>query len=674
MSNTAHTFCRLPLETVHSILRWAEDYAVAIKVESMLANIPSRKQSWETVYEGFQSSDFPVSMELTESFTLLPGDIDASSVSLSVVAWLIRFRPEIFWKREGLLVRTLAGRGRLRALQLVGSSELARSQAFEWGEVDVAAGAGHFDVVRYLHETMRVSFTAKTLGLSARSGNFELLKYLHSREAECSNDSLVEAFCSGNADVVRFILENYPGMEFYTPYNNVEKRDSESYHLLVTTEYPGLQDLILAVQPEFMMGAMVKAAENGDLARLSHIYDLVGLQVPSKVVETAAASNHLHIVKYLVEEWGADVSALSSVAAENGALEVLDYAIGSGVRPNDVFHAACKGGHVNVIEYLHAMLPDACFTPTDPRNSLFRTSHFFDLADAASNGRLDAVKYFEQHCPAYNAVWAMEKAMEAGQTEVFEYLAPLVDLEDVEHLLGATARQGNLGLVKRIVAGWQKTETENTVIDDAAQGRDTFHVIKFLYETGKFDFTEKALVAAVVNRNREIVRFLVKAKPCMSLLDSLKRSLTDCYDPCIFSFLDRHLTNAERELWKPADMYAAALDAENLLAVRYILECDPGVADENAMMLFVIAWFNYGNWGRRCPTFCEFLASKPALLKRMGRIARRLFAFGVVDIGAVDAVRALWKRESGFVVPGMDDEDCLLFKAGRERVLRYLRG
>ncbi|KAJ3104838.1 hypothetical protein HDU97_008808 [Phlyctochytrium planicorne] len=82
--------------------------ALGTKVGSILTNIPSMLRPKETAYEGFEISEFP---DLTETFTLLPYDVDPSTITLSAISWLVKFQPEIFWRGEAISSKSLQLKG-----------------------------------------------------------------------------------------------------------------------------------------------------------------------------------------------------------------------------------------------------------------------------------------------------------------------------------------------------------------------------------------------------------------------------------------------------------------------------------------------------------------------------------------------------------------------------------
>ncbi|KAJ3094780.1 hypothetical protein HDU97_007613 [Phlyctochytrium planicorne] len=264
-----------PKETLQRILEWTEEYSVAIKNGIPLARHPSQFSIILLCLQTLPLSDFPIASRPTSQFDLLPKDIDASTVSLAVIASLLQFRPEVFSRRSGWLVKELVQKNRLEALKLIERDPKVKLHAFGWiDNVEHFADGGQPDVFQFLHETVGIQIPFMCLTSATRAGNIALVKYLKELGSESyrswlmkeyskasnqqspvnvltfncmplssavidsatsfkGNDALVKlmdgmeakihqswllnACLSNNAKMIRHILENYDGDDFETP-------------------------------------------------------------------------------------------------------------------------------------------------------------------------------------------------------------------------------------------------------------------------------------------------------------------------------------------------------------------------------------------------------------------------------------------------------------------------
>ncbi|KAJ3094778.1 hypothetical protein HDU97_007611 [Phlyctochytrium planicorne] len=448
----------MPLEVLEQILEWTEDHTVAIKTESMLLRIPSKLPPYSSAFSSFALSDFPICARLTSQFNLLPTDIDASTISLSTIAWLIRFRPEIFWRQSGWLTSELAMQGRLEALALIASDEIARTHAFGWINLDSIAEKGHLDVIQFLHEKFGLPTTEKTLGIAARRGSLDMVKYLYEIGSECSENILLSASLSKSADLLRYVLEKHGDKEL----------DGE---LDLPIEYfPELEELILAKQPQLMTGVILTVAAQGNVDRLKHFVDDLSLTLPDYLdLEAAAVAETLDAAKYLLEDLNRPIrSKALSAAASNGRLETLRYfseKFRKMMMPSYHINDIASNGHVEVFRYLletHGRFWMSYTNTSDILNKSFER--------AAYNGHLEMVQYLYPHCPK-------------------------LDLKDV---MKVTLRNGYLEGIKILFSFWRFKDVDQSLFDGSLNSPDaSLEAVRFLYVTGKFDFSEKAVIDVV---------------------------------------------------------------------------------------------------------------------------------------------------------------------------------
>uniref|UniRef100_K3X3F7 Uncharacterized protein n=1 Tax=Globisporangium ultimum (strain ATCC 200006 / CBS 805.95 / DAOM BR144) TaxID=431595 RepID=K3X3F7_GLOUD len=75
--------------------------------------------------------------------------------------------------------------------------------------MDAAAQNGHFEVVRFLHETRREACTVFAMDRAACNGFLDVVQFLHENRTEgCTKDALNGAARYGYLDVAKFLVEN----------------------------------------------------------------------------------------------------------------------------------------------------------------------------------------------------------------------------------------------------------------------------------------------------------------------------------------------------------------------------------------------------------------------------------------------------------------------------------
>jgi ankyrin repeat protein len=216
----------------------------------------------------------------------------------------------------------------------------------------------------------------------------------------------------------------------------------------------------------------------------------------------AASRGRVEVVKYLVEEAGADVHLIDSKgmtlvmgAAERGHAELMAYLLGrpgidieakteEGSRALDL---ACRRGHLEVVKLLVAAGADLRRQGGEECGV---------LTSAALGGKLDVVKYLVEEAGADERhfspgrMTALMWAIEQGDMGVVRYLVgrPATDL-DAKNVAGQSAvniacRTGHLEIVKLLVAaGVEISPNSNKwgALTDAVAG-GKLDVVKYLLE------------------------------------------------------------------------------------------------------------------------------------------------------------------------------------------------
>ncbi|KAH9190491.1 hypothetical protein AeNC1_007526 [Aphanomyces euteiches] len=137
-------------------------------------------------------------------FTASVMDKAASNGHLHVVQWLHTHRDELCSIRS---VAGAASNGNEHVVRYLFDHQLV-STCPTYG-VDLAAGNGHLNVVKYFTEVRPLKCTRLAMDLAARNGHLPVVRYLHEHRSEgCTVDAIDKAAAHGHADIVAFLTEH----------------------------------------------------------------------------------------------------------------------------------------------------------------------------------------------------------------------------------------------------------------------------------------------------------------------------------------------------------------------------------------------------------------------------------------------------------------------------------
>ena len=75
--------------------------------------------------------------------------------------------------------------------------------------MDVAAGNGHLELVKWLHEHEKEGCTKHAIDSAAGNGHLEVVKFLHENRTEgCSQIASLVAAMNGNLEMLKYLHEN----------------------------------------------------------------------------------------------------------------------------------------------------------------------------------------------------------------------------------------------------------------------------------------------------------------------------------------------------------------------------------------------------------------------------------------------------------------------------------
>lgn len=258
------------------------------------------------------------------------------------------------------------------------------------------------------------------------------------------------------------------------------------------------------------------AAERGDLDAVKW---LVTEYAPGHVVtdgvEAAAKNGHLHVLEWLHGDYGRAVFDMHEMwlAAENGHLGVLRWLRSRSAPPDaqesrtrtdgrcvdvmfgcrtpvlrHLLETAGASGHFHCVKWLASEI-DKWMQQRDDQdrpNEAFRTdiTYYYDVDRTATNEHIEVLRWL--------------------QTENF----PWLDFVSSREMMCGAAQNGNLDMLKWIHDAFNNRDDFGASSIDAAALGGHLGVMHWMYETGAFNWSTKAIAWAAYGGHLEILRWL----------------------------------------------------------------------------------------------------------------------------------------------------------------------
>ncbi|KAE9277217.1 hypothetical protein PR003_g28849 [Phytophthora rubi] len=265
-----------------------------------------------------------------------------------------------------------------------------------------SAGAGRLDVLRWMHEHFRRSFSIHDMYAAASNGRMDVITWLHENRNEgCSVYAMRGASQNGHLEVLKWLYTHYP--------NAFE---------------PGLYAVIN------------RAAGNGHLKIVRWLHETRPDLRTTDAMDNAATSGHLDIFLYLLEHRTEGISAYTPYNA--GFIEVMCHftsnvrRIGQSNRATcdqlkmlqTVFEQrpaflrrclqrlaviACKTGNVSLLDWVNQFGLE--LKSTEP------------IRDAVSRGYVKMLQFFFDHGFEITDPDLLEVAVKGGQLEIVRLLS-----------------------------------------------------------------------------------------------------------------------------------------------------------------------------------------------------------------------------------------------------------
>ncbi|KAJ3108773.1 hypothetical protein HDU97_000173 [Phlyctochytrium planicorne] len=497
----------LPVELILEILKFAGDFNLAVKMESIFLGLPHRYSDPCDAYLDLILEQFPISASLTQSSTWVlertprKHKRPKTPITLCQVAWIVQFRPHILIWDDGELWRQIASQNSSRMLVILHRAKV--NEGFPLELLDSAVEHGNFEAFEYFWNNDERDCAKWATEKAAENGQLEMLRYLKdSKRIELGRYCLSAAASRGHLELVQY----------------------------------------LSTFMEITYQCITAAADYGHLSVLEFLFAKVPRSNPfsSDVIERAmkyaASRGHLEVVKFLVEKSTGSqfTEAAMRDAIKEGKVEVFRYlydlstrprlfsGLGIGVKsswPEDILGAALIFGDISVLKVLHS--PNTIY----PERS---------VREAISKGHVDVLRFLLKQAPSQISSdrRIMDKALLSGNTEIVQLLLDhgisgdihldsidVLDLKVIKLLhdrqrlvwgsaraMDKAAKAGLLDVVQFLHAHYKEGCTFSAMDMAAANGH--LHVVKWLHENRTEGCSEKAMDNASAANHFDVVKFL----------------------------------------------------------------------------------------------------------------------------------------------------------------------
>ncbi|KAJ3110586.1 hypothetical protein HDU96_006462 [Phlyctochytrium bullatum] len=437
----------------------AHQHAKAVSSSTSDPDSPSPSYHRHLALRYVELHEFPASRTLSSRFLFLSCP-HAETLGSLTVAWLMRFRPQIF---TVALVTAVASGGNMILLRTLLPEDLPPFRALPDAEpdktssmplypalptssrpVEKACANGHLDAVRHLLLNIRLPLSLRAFDLAAENGHLAVIAFLHETfgapnptRALCSARAMDGAAANGHVAVVRYLHEN---------------------------RWEGCTSQ-----------AVDKAAEKGRFEVVKYLLESRTEGCSPSGLFALAAGGQMELVKFLLEPLHRAKSGDGSAATRSGVLQPAPsktaFAISSpssaGIAKMPNFTIDATGSPPPATTLLHSL-------QRSPNYLLFATRH------AAEHGHLDLVKYLESLDPTAlrsSGVGGLMQAAQRGHLAVVDHLlsrpCPRTLREGFPMVTAVAAAEGRLEVLKRIEAVLNQVLTggpQGAIDDDGEVG------------------------------------------------------------------------------------------------------------------------------------------------------------------------------------------------------------
>ena len=187
-----------------------------------------------------------------------------------------------------------------------------------------AAGCGHLEVIKYLHD-MGAQCSSDAIDIAAWNGHIEVLKWFYENRKEKPTENAMDmAAKKGYLEVIRFIYGNNWGQcsECAFIYSALENHFEVLKWLHNNIDVSNMEN-----SPKGQAYIMHNAAHSGYLEIVKYLYES-GYRFTKDILENAVSGNQLPVVMWLCENVPvvhSRIYAALKLAVKRNHLEIIKY-------------------------------------------------------------------------------------------------------------------------------------------------------------------------------------------------------------------------------------------------------------------------------------------------------------------------------------------------------------
>ncbi|KAL7746926.1 hypothetical protein RI367_007746 [Sorochytrium milnesiophthora] len=481
-------------------------------------------------------------------FWRLKPHIQRALAAYGTLSAFIAAHPEFPRNIRSETVCTAMRNGRVDVIKHI--VEAGRQERFNSGTIVAAVGSGNRDLIDYLLERCRTSFTAHAIRAAAQKHDLRLLRQLiekapvsHSRRCDPDDPGNIATTMgmyitqTDQVTVMRFNLRRElfgRGAQlcdhwWSTMQQQLAPELAATGVVCDCNDCSKIRLLHLAAPKELAAWAGSADDRRAELLDLMHhLQPDVQVRVLYWALRPAIVGNDAEAVRHLLQRFpDIAVPDVTNLAAQNGHLAIVQMLHEHTIMPctTSAMDCAASNGHLEVVKFLHQHRSEGCTKRAMDRAAFFG---FLDvvkflhenrdegctteaLENAAANGHLDVVKFLHENRSEGCTTRAMDRAAAFGQVEVIKFLHHNRTEGCTTNAMDYAAAAGHLDTVKFLHENRSEGCTTRAMDNAAKFGQ--LDVIKFLHYHRPEGCTSQAMEAAVYGGHLETVEFLHQHRP-----------------------------------------------------------------------------------------------------------------------------------------------------------------
>ena len=298
--------------------------------------------------------------------------------------------------------------------------------------LNISASNGYYDILRHVFENNDDCICVQTMAHAAREGHLNIVQYLHKRCIFLNSEHILdEAITGDKIEVCKYLHSKGYVMSDYAMDHAAENGNIEMLEWLHKETRAGYSFISVEL-----------AAAKGHLRVIQWLFNNTNVIFRPELIDYAAMGGHICIMDWMMQNFNVTYTNQTMMyACLNGHLHFIKWI----VQKNDVIRLAwnrdclmeaVKGGHVDVIQYLHYNTELRCGTREMFKaiqhnrlnivkwvNDIREDGCVFEAVEcAAAWGSLSILRYFVDELDVPITETAHERAQIYNRSKVIEFI------------------------------------------------------------------------------------------------------------------------------------------------------------------------------------------------------------------------------------------------------------